>query len=243
MKLLSQNKKLEKTSKNSKYNMYGLQLSPYKLETSYNTCRFAGFCSEVCLTNTGMNVMDNAKKARIWKTKMFFEDRENFLKQLHKELSNLEKRENPICRLNVFSDLPWEKIDPSLFDHKITFLDYTKWLSRAENYVNGKLPKNYHLTYSWSEKSVPKKRRVNEILKKDGRVNMVFGIRYRHDNLLPLPKNFKIGTKTWNVIDGDLTDLRLPETGERGVITGVRAKMKKDKIQEYINKGFLVKVS
>lgn len=240
MKLLTQNKKLEKA--NSKgYNMFGLQLSPYKLETKYNTCPEAGACSEVCLTNTGLNVMSIAKKSRIRKTEWFFEDRKEFLKQLHKDLESLSKKINPVCRLNVFSDIAWHKIDPSIFDHNITFIDYTKVLNRAEDYVNGKLPKNYHLTYSWSERSISQKRRVNNILKKDGRVNMVFAIRYRYDNLLPLPKLVKIGTKYWPVVDGDLTDLRLPEMGERGVVTGVRAKMKKDKIPEYSNRGFLVK--
>ena len=77
--------------------------------------------------------------ARIIRTIIFYEYREQFLNQLHKEIKsfynkvmNKNKKENknyiPSIRLNVLWDILWEKIDITLFTDipDITFYVYTK---------------------------------------------------------------------------------------------------------------------
>jgi hypothetical protein len=241
MKILTQNIKLKK---NPVYNTWGLDLAPHKL-SGYNVCQFAGVCSQVCVgEHSGMNKMPVAKQAKINRTKRFFEDRANFLADVHYDLDKINNSKDPrqaCVRLNVDSDLPWEIIDPTLFQYKnIIFYDYCKSIKRALDYVNGNMPKNYHLTYSWNEKSDVRK--VNKLLSSGGRINMVLDIPYRADNLIPVPKTVNIGTKTWKVIDGDLTDERIPQNDGKSKVVVVRAKFKKSRIQEFVDKKFFVPV-
>lgn len=76
------------------------------------------------------------------------------------------RRLHPLTRLNVFSDVPWELVCPSLFDivGNADFYDYTKVPSRPEmcadilsSYQGSRrridvapFPPNYHLTFSAS---------------------------------------------------------------------------------------------
>lgn len=227
-----------KLAKESGHTIYGLNLAPHKV-SGYNVCPHAGECAKVCIgEHSGFMVMPNVRAAQIRKTKMFFEDRLNFLSLLHSDMSALEKRPSPACRLNVDSDLPWEKLDPSLFNYNIIMYDYTKWFSRAKQYVEGNMPSNYYLTYSWSERS--DKRKTNWLLNNGGNVNMVFSLRYKSGALLPLPNEVKIGTKWWPVVDADLHDLRIPSKDGIGVVTGVRAKTKASLIPEFVKSGFFV---
>ena len=241
MKILTQNNKLKK---NPKYNTWGLDIAPHKT-SGYNVCKFAGACAEVCIgIHSGLNKMPRALEAKIRKAKRFFEDRKGFMQDLHHDLTRLNESKDPrqICvRLNVDSDLPWEVIDPSLFDYSnIIFYDYTKYLTRAKQYVRNELPANYHLTYSWSEKS--KKRDVNYILSKGGCLNMVCDVPYKPHNLLPIPKRVQIASKTWKTYDADKTDERIPENNGQGLVTLVRAKFRMADIQHYVDRGFFVPV-
>lgn len=55
-------------------------------------------------------------------------------------------------RPNGTSDLPFEKILPELFALGCPVYDYTKSRKRALDYVAGRMPAAYHLTYSASER-------------------------------------------------------------------------------------------
>ena len=241
MKLLTQNSKLKK---NPKYNTWGLDIAPHKL-SGYNTCKFAGLCAEVCVgEHSGLNKMPNAKNAKIRKAKMFFEEKNKFLEDLHNDLEKLnvcKDKRKALVRTNVDSDIPWEKIDPSIYQYdNITFYDYTKYINRSLEYVSGDMPKNYHLTYSWNENSDV--RTVNRVLQKGGCINMVLGLRYKPNDLCKIPKFAQIGTKKYSVVDGDLTDERIPENDGEGKVVVVRAKTRIDLIQHYTDKGFFVNV-
>ncbi len=236
MILLTTNKKLEKESG---YTIMGLNLAPHNV-SGYNVCPHAGACAEVCIgEHSGFMQMPSVRKSQIRKTKLFFEDRPRFLKELHQDLTKLSLKDNPACRLNVDSDIPWESIDKTLFDYPITFYDYTKNPRRIQKYIEDKLPNNYYLTYSYSEKS--DKTQVNKFLAAGANINVVFSIQYVSKSLLPLPTKLKINTKEWEVVDGDLHDLRIPSIDGIGVVTGVRAKIRKDLIDTYVQKGFFVK--
>ena len=215
MKLLTTNTKLEK---DNSYHALGIQLAPYTLGGFGNVCTSASEgCSEACLFSAGRGSMSNVKDARIARTKKFFTDKQGFMSQLFDEIIKAEKSAKRkglklALRLNVLSDLPWEKIKHEgntvfeAFPH-ITFYDYTKHFKRAMAFAKGEMPSNYHLTFSRSESN---ENLVKLILELGGNVACVFR------NELP---------KTWQgkkVIDGDKSDLRFLD--EKNVVVGLAQK-------------------
>jgi hypothetical protein len=134
---------------------------------------------------------------------MFNENREEFLKQLYREINtkvNTAKKtgDKVSFRLNLTSDVPWEsvKIDGKNFmEHfpTVQFYDYTPNLKRMMNFIMGKFPKNYHLTFSRKEDN---QSACEIVLGCGGNLAVVF------DKKLP---------KTWlgkRVIDATKNDLR-----------------------------------
>ena len=183
-------------------------------------------CSYNCVAYNGNGNYPSVIKSRIRKTKMFFEDRETFLKLLYTDIKKaVEYSEyygfKATFRLNAYSDIKWENViikdNKNIFQlfPNITFYDYHKVPIRKPN-------KNYELTYShwgdWEE--------TNRQIENGSNIAMVF------DKKNPLPKKYK-GMK---VIDGDKTDLRTKENDGNGVIVGLIAKMSKKAISEELKK-------
>lgn len=149
-----------KTLKGQKqgYMTYILHLAPADL-SGYEVCpkRTAG-CTGSCLNKAGRGGMfkkgestNMIQKARIRKAKYFFEDRENFLKDLASDITKAIKQAEkqgfiPVFRLNGTSDLSWEKYGIIQQFPNVQFYDYTKVLGRKVSM----LP-NYHLTFSRAE--------------------------------------------------------------------------------------------
>ena len=223
MKLLTTaNAKIRKGEKLG-YQTFGIHLAPASL-SGFNVCKDASVgCVASCLNTAGMGAFSNVQLARIEKTKLFFKDKPLFMAQLIKEVSSAIKsarNKNLVStfRLNLTSDLPWEKIKlngRNLFDMfpQCQFYDYTKSAERMTSFLNGEMPKNYHLTFSRSETNGAI---AESILKSGGNVAMVFR---KH-----LPNQF-LGR---SVVNGDETDLRFLDP--QGVIVGLveKGKAKKD---------------
>ena len=107
------------------------------------------------------------------KSDYFLEDRAGFLEQLHRELDNFER----LCdrqgvkgavRLNVLSDIQWEKLGVPQAHPELLFVDYTKLSARL-----GKTPSNYHLIFSYSGASEYRKH-VKRALKTEAPISVVF---------------------------------------------------------------------
>ena len=133
-----------------------LYLAPANL-SGYEVCpkRTAG-CTAACLNSAGRGAFSNVQKARIAKTKFFFENRSAFMAQLVKEIEKFlilaaKKGLIPVVRLNGTSDIPWERVPHRGYPNVmrifpgIQFYDYTKRTNRKG------LPSNYHLTFSLAE--------------------------------------------------------------------------------------------
>ena len=225
MKLLSTTN--YKTSKGEKLGILTgiLYLAPAKI-SGYEVCpmRSAG-CTAACLYTAGMGAFSNVQQARIKKTKMFFEQREEFFKLLHKDIKSLiakAKKENlvPAIRLNGTSDINWVRF--KIFEQypEVQFYDYTKMLNHLTKDVA-----NYHITFSKNES--------NDVdckiaLERGYNVAVVFNTKKG----LSLPP-------FWNdypVYDGDDTDVRFYDPDNH--VIGLRAKgmAKKD------NSGFVINV-
>lgn len=196
-----------------------LYLAPAKI-SGYEVCpRRSKGCTAACLYTAGMGAFSTVQQARINKTKLFFEDRENFLTQLKKDIKALVKKANklnfkPAVRLNGTSDIEWIRFGIMEEFPEVQFYDYTKVLSRLKD----KIPANYNITFSKSE--------TNEM---DCRwaLNLGFNVAVVFKQL---PKTYLARP----VVNGDETDVRFEDA--RGVIVGLTAKGKAKKD----NSGFVV---
>jgi hypothetical protein len=209
-------------------------LAPSDASGVTNTCPSASKgCRKACLFTSGRGRMSNVMQARINKTKFFVDDENAFMLQLKKENTAFIKRASklnliPCERLNGTSDIAWEdiKLDgKNIMEHfpDLQFYDYTKRLPRIADYANGKLPKNYHLTFSRSENTGDET--VKDILNRGVNVATVYA------DELPA---YDFGAE---VINGDESDLRFKD--KRGVIVGLVYKRSAEKIDDAIESGFV----
>ena len=191
-----------------KVSTYGIYLASAIL-SGFNVCPNSEYCKDNCLNGSGHNRLDRLSKkgsidrSRIIKTRLFFANREVFMRimihEIEKERKKAEKNGTFFSiRLNCTSD-----INPIAFTLEgknileifpdVQFYDYTKVPSRiavAEKYSN------YDIT--WSIDGSEKNREIGlEFLKNGGRVAVVYG-----ENDMP---------KTWYGYEcgnGDETDYR-----------------------------------
>ena len=204
-----------------------LHLAPARL-SGYEVCRArtAG-CTASCLNTAGHggivkrgDTTNEVQRARIARTKLFFQDRPTFATILIREIETHIRRARkhgltPVVRLNGTSDLPWEVVKLrdglTVFElfPDVTFYDYTKVVKRALRYVAGEMPANYSLTFSLAESN---REDALAVLAAGGNVAAVF--------LHGLPAQWA-GVP---VVDGDTDDLRFLDP--RGCVVGLKAKGK-----------------
>ena len=192
------------------YKTYILHLAP-SLISGYQTCpKASAGCAAACLNKAGMGVYSTVQQARINRTKLFFQDRPNFMAQLAKEIKSAKKSAAKaglklLVRLNGTSDIAWEKIRVgdyrNLFEMfpDVQFYDYTKIVGRT-------VPENYHLTFSKSESNDAD---VSVAIRNGLNVAVVFD---------KLPETY-LGRP---VVSGDDSDIRVNDP--RGVVVGLKAK-------------------
>jgi len=217
MKLLNSGNSKTRKGEKKGWSTYGIHLAPASL-SGFNVCDSSSAgCRAACLNTAGRGAMSSVQRARIAKTRLFFKDKNLFLSMLWKEVAAGIKKAakngmEPCFRLNLTSDLPWEKIKfngKSIMEAfpNVQFYDYCKSSERMAQFVNGEMPKNYHLTFSRSETNGAI---ALAILRSGGNVAMVFreslpATYYGHE-----------------VIDGDETDLRFLDGS--GKIIGLKEK-------------------
>lgn len=243
--ILSTNYKLDKSI--GKVIVAGVTLAPHSLAGVGNVCPQATeACRNACvLWFAGRTVTKGVRQAAINRTRAFFEDRKRFMAILLCDLAKLERKGDrqglPVCvRLNVASDLAWEGFARNIIEAfpSITFYDYTKVVTRAIAYTQGKLPVNYHLTFSYSEKATGLD--IVSILEAGGNVAMVFSTKYVPSWKIigKLPSTFA----GYVIVDGDVSDIRTPSTDGKGVIVGLRFKGGNRLKEQAIKDGFCIAV-
>tara|TARA_R100000773_G_C4205301_1_gene106416 strand:- start:239 stop:964 length:726 start_codon:yes stop_codon:yes gene_type:complete len=186
------NTKLKKSSKGV-YSVAGLSLMP-----SLKFCpmsKNAG-CFDLCLKSAGRGKFNNVVNARNNKSNFYNNDYNLFIELLIHELKlhvvNCNKNKvNPSARLNVLSDIPYEKTNIFNIFEEIYFYDYTKRANRLKACNN---IKNYKLMFSYSGKQEYQKQ-VIEALYFSNPIAVVFKNEF--------PKMFL----NRPVFDGDLSDI------------------------------------
>ena len=226
MKLLSTgNPKLMKGEKKG-YLSFVLHLAPADLSGKEVCPKRTAGCTAACLNTAGRGGIykkgestNVIQQARIRKTKMFFEQREEFLVAIEKDIRlGIKQAEKkgliPCFRLNGTSDISWEKYGIIEKFPEVQFYDYTKVRNRKVGHL-----KNYHLTFSKADGNDMDVRLA---------ANAGMNVAAVFDKV---PDEY-IGRQ---VIDGDETDLRFLDP--KGVIVGLKAKGKAKKDTT----GFVVK--
>jgi hypothetical protein len=212
---------------------YILHLAPATL-SGYNTCpKATAGCIAACLNTAGRGGMfkkgettNVIQKARIRKTKLFFEYRREFMNLLVKDIElaiKQAKKKNliPVFRLNGTSDLAWEKYPAIRNDFEynnifyafpeVQFYDYTKIAGRKVTDIS-----NYHLTFSEADGNALD---TLNAIRAGMNVATVFGIKKNS----PMPEFWN----GMNVFNGDESDLRFLDP--KGVVVGLYAKGKAKK--------------
>jgi hypothetical protein len=225
-----------------------LYLLPSDTSGIIDTCTHAtAHCKALCLATAGMagifpNIIASRKKKTAWLAK----NPETFWAKIDREVLNhenlcyrntkrLKRKLKPCVRINGTSDIWNTDMQTIMYRYPdVQFYDYTKDFERIVDWHMDKMPMNYHLTFSHSERNLEESKWC---LANGINVAVVF----ENDGSLP---------SSWNgyeVIDGDKSDLRfldarLPYPNAlyvcHGVVIGLRAKGKAKKATAKVN-GFV----
>lgn len=192
-----------------------LYMAPHTLGGGKTLCPFStAGCRAVCLYTAGRGGFNSVQQARIRKTKEFLGDPNNFALYLIDDVAELVKKAGrqgmvPAVRLNGTTDIEWERYGIMEQFPDVQFYDYTKWPASQRT----KLPPNYHLTYSFSEKpDAPAQ--VWAWMQRSVNTAVVFN--------KTLPDSWGVEAWKYPVINGDESDLRF--TDPVGVIVGLKTK-------------------
>ena len=221
--ITKQQHKLNKSAKMG-YMTAGLTLSPAN-ESSRNTCSHSTpGCRVGWLKTAGRHNYDPHELARVRRTDLLFNKRDQFYYYLSRELMNLERRAKKAnlltaFRPNILSDLPFEKIFPQMFvEHSnIQFYDYTKNPHRMQKFLDGTdWPWNYHLAFSLSE-NFNNQAHAYSFIRQGGQIAVVFKNESAPQYGLPNHED-----ELFDVINGDIDDCLWTHNG--GIIIGLLAK-------------------
>ena len=196
----------------------GIQyFAPHTL-SGHNMCHWAAECKGPCLYTSGRGAGFNIQNKRIAKTKRFVEKTAEYLADLDwsiKALIRKAKREGlkPVARLDGTSDNRWDIIAPHLFDNDCQFYDYTKNPKKMQDFLDGKLPSNYDITFSWSGSNLDE---CLDFLSQGGNVAIPMD---------PIPEVYK----GFPVIIGDENDLRFMDHKGYWVALTPKGRARKDK--------------
>ena len=215
---------------------YGIYLASSDA-SNINVCPKSKMCRESCLVGSGYAKIDalshNNKvlNARIIKTRLFFANRNLFMKLMIKEINRAINKAKRLgmefsVRLNCTSD-----INPTVFMYEgknilelypnVSFYDYTKVKNHWK--VAEKYP-NYYITFS-RDGSKENEEECLEWLRRGNNVAVVFGVTKTSE----LPKKWK----GYDVLVGDDYDYRVWDKLQEGKqIVGLIYKVSKNDFDE-----------
>jgi hypothetical protein len=207
-----------------------LYLAPANVAGSRSVCPFStAGCRRVCLYTAGRGGFNVVQRARIRKTKEWLEHPKEFLATLEQDIKALIKQAEkrsliPAVRLNGTSDIQWENYGIMEKFPDLQFYDYTKFPSNRRC----GLPKNYHLTYSLSERKNAIEQAIGWKVRGANTAVVFFGA---------LPTTFTLDFEIdLQVINGDESDLRFTDPHPCIVGLKVKGKARKDDGDGFVHK-------
>ena len=166
---------------------------------------------------------NSIQKARIRKTRLYFEERATFMAMLAKDIRRaiawtVARDLVPVFRLNGTSDIRWElaKLEngQTIFEAfpQVQFYDYTKIANRRN------VPANYHLTFSLADGNDDQARKALH-----NGMNVAAVFRSKGTVAAYEKTGFRLDV-TYPVLNGDETDLRFLDNAKGGAIIALYAK-------------------
>jgi len=246
--LLSANSKLKKAA--GRFRAIGLALAPWQFAGGGNLCGAASAgCIDACNGLwSGMNVTSSTRFALIGRARLWLEFRALFLEKLRDELRAFERLcirtgRIPAVRLNVSSDIPFEKIAPWIFTefHRTRFYDYSAYTVEKR----GTLPSNYELCHSWKETT--RFDYVASVIAAGRNIVVPFDSAYAPQRHLfgALPEKVIFRCRETGlelivpVVNGDRHDIRTARTDGRGVCLGLHGKSGRGRVDAAVDAGFM----
>lgn len=232
------------------YMPFGVVLSPNKTAGIGNVCGMEDNCADICLDGTGRGAAvgemgEIIHGSRIARTLAWYKERQWFLDNLHAEIETARAKAHrqgmdPCFRLNMFSDLMWEKFGVPQQHKDSIFYDYTKHAHRV-----GQILDNYFVTFS---RDGDKDDVTCQKLVREGKnVTIVFddGVTTNTRNLHgKKPGWLKPLPTSWNglkCINGDDHDRRWED--EPGVVVALRLKAHSAEFRlKAVNSGFAIPI-
>jgi hypothetical protein len=213
--------KLQKGNK-AGYATFGVQLAPANAAGLGTICASAGQCIIGCIGETGLNAFPSHRSARVKRTILYRKFPQAFYDQLQREIDSWKRSQTKAgyelaARPNVLSDQPLMAHTIARLNPDIAVYDYTKLPRPASR----RLP-NYHLTYSYSEKTTAAD--LQHCI--DNRMNIAVILNLTRNQRMP--KFLTLRGRTYPVIDGDKHDLRFKDPSDQTYIVGLRWKLSKD---------------
>lgn len=207
----------------------GLYLAPADMVEGIQMCAaHSKGCRNACLFNSGLAERFHAiNERRKKKTELWRDQPEAFLYLLVQDLELLEARSliektYPAARLNCTSDVVWERHPVMRYGEKYDnvfeafpdtqFYDYTKLPGRIASKEHGRLPENYHITFSLSEEN--DKTALKAL---DAGLNVAVAMFIKKGQP---PETFS----GFPVVDGDKHDFRFLDPAEGGHIVALSPK-------------------
>ena len=246
--LLSANSKLKKAA--GRYRAIGLAMAPWKFAGGGNLCAMASAgCVSACNGLwAGMNVTTSTRFALIGRARLYLEFRALFLEKLTAELARFEALclrtgRIPAVRLNVSTDIPWEKVAPQIFAERrrTKFYDYTAYSVDARRI----LPPNYQLCHSWKEHTTFSY--VAAVIDAGRNIVVPFDSAYAPARglfgALPAAVVF-VDRETGreivvDTVNGDRHDIRRRETDGAGLVVALHGKSGRSKVSAAVDSGFM----
>lgn len=248
--LLSANSKLRKApGKAGRYRAIGLAIAP----ANYSGRELCAWRTEGCTIAcngfwSGMNVTISTRLALIGRALLWNNFRSLFVEKLFRELSNFDKlcaRSGvlPAVRLNVSTDIVWERLLPELFTEfpTLKLYDYTKALPKHRP----TLPRNYTLCHSFNERTTSAD--VRDIVDSGRNVVIAFDSAYAPQRKLwgALPASVRFTNDSGldfelPVINADRHDIRLTAVDGRGVVQGLHGKSGRSRVDSAVDSGFML---
>ena len=211
-----------------------LYMAPASTAGVGNLCPFAGSCAKLCLGEhsgqaaIGAPEKNAAIRARKARAKAYMTDRAAFLAYVVKDVERCarvaRKLRMRLCyRFNGSTDVG---VPAWLIERfpSVEFIDYTKNPTKIDQYLDGKLPRNYSVTFS---RDTHNEWKCDDVLARGGNVAVVFD----------MPPTSWHGAP---VIDGDAHDVRIPALDGRGNVIGLVPKGRKAKRD---TSGFVVRAA
>lgn len=209
-----------------------MHLAPSWL-SGFNVCPQASAgCIAACLHTAGNPAyMSQKETSRITKTQAYFKQRAAFLAVLVFEMIAHRTKwtaqgYDVAYRLNATSDLPFERRTVIVDGHIVNimsmfsdcvFYDYTAITKRAVAWASGKMPQNYHITFSKKEDNDSD---VLDVLTAGGNVAAVASLEIYKTSMVS--RRVTIAGQSFTCIDGDAHDYRPAD--DTGVVVLLKAK-------------------